>query len=224
MFDYLLPYVDDELVVDKDITKEEALKTIEKQSITDAKKFDDEICDIVEKIQNDNFNGCHSRDDLIAYFQVNVKNEKLRILVLNSLFDELEIFFDKQILKKLSNDDLKDYISRVFECTVINSMTVEFKEKQFDDEYFLPIMRIIKCADLLIVKKGILKENYVEQFREFSIIDDDVIEYIWDLFFSNRSEIAFRSIFNIVDDLSEIKDKITVISEIFKQFSKDNGD
>lgn len=39
MFDYLLPYVDNELVVDKDISKEEALKIIEKQSITDAKKF-----------------------------------------------------------------------------------------------------------------------------------------------------------------------------------------
>ena len=136
----------------------------------------------------------------------------------------MEIFFDKQILKKLSNDDLKNYINRVFECTIINSMTVEYKEKKFADEYFFPIMRLVKFADWLIVKKGILKENYVEQFKEFSIIDDDVIEYIWDLFFSNRSEIAFRSIFNIVDDLSEIKDKITVISEIFKQFSKDNGD
>lgn len=216
MFKYLLPFIDD------NTTEKDILRIIEDQSNKD--KFNSDIENIVKTFKNGDFNNCSTKKDLTKYFEKNITNSSLRKVVLKILFDELESYFDVIILKSLTKEKLKDYLKNVFDCIIIHSITVEYSEEAFDEKYFLPAIRVINTANDMIILKRVIKDIFLNTFGKVCEFDEDILEFIWDLFNSKKKDVVISNIFSTSNNIEDIKNKIDMIYEIFKKFSDDNGD
>ena len=204
MFESIISLLNDKMS-EQDIT--EIINTDDNRST-----YTSEILKLTNRVKSGD-----SLDSIITEILAESDCEQFNEHVIKDLQEVLEPFFDVQFIRDWEIDKQCECLKYVFDNALIrrNSTDLLLSNTGLNSEDLQSVIKVLHTAQSRIIISRNTEERFHVLFRNMFCFNDQIINFIWQMFDKRRNEIMMYIVMDMYQKITQIDDNTSKIASFF---------